>query len=182
MKKVTTPVLKIDRNFEIISWNTSAEEFLNNIFKKSPKAQLSLEEIFPPGIWTKFHGDFKTNQGIFHNIYTFSETETIEVFSSPSLDDGGNIKCFSLCLKAVSPKENGSSENIVRLKNILENSSLAIFLSDPSGPIVEVNRAACKLFGYSLRELKRLSREDIIQMNSDLETAIAQRNKAGEIK
>lgn len=182
MKKVTTPVLKIDRNFEIISWNTSAEEFLNNIFKKSSKAQLSLEEIFPPGIWTKFHGDFKTNQGIFHNIYTFSETETIEVFSSPSLDDGGNIKCFSLCLKAVSPKENGSSENIVRLKNILENSSLAIFLSDPSGPIVEVNRAACKLFGYSLKELKQLSREDIIQMNSDLETAIAQRNKAGEIR
>ncbi|MDX1427755.1 MAG: PAS domain S-box protein, partial [Salegentibacter mishustinae] len=182
MKKINTPVLKIDGNFEIISWNTSAEEFLSNILKKSPKAQLSLEEIFPPGIWTKFHGDFKTNQGIFHNIYTFSETETIEVFSSPSLDDGGNIKCFSLCLKAVSPKDNSSSENIVRLKNILENSSLAIFLSDPSGPIVEVNRAACKLFGYSLKELKQLSREDIIQMNSDLETAIAQRNKAGEIR
>lgn len=182
MKKINTPVLKIDGNFEIISWNTSAEEFLSNILKKSPKAQLSLEEIFPPGIWTKFHGDFKTNQGIFHNIYTLSETETIEVFSSPSLDDGENIKCFSLCLKAVSPKENSSSENIVRLKNILENSSLAIFLSDPSGPIVEVNRAACKLFGYSLKELKQLSREDIIQMNSDLETAIAQRNKAGEIR
>lgn len=182
MKKINTPVLKIDGNFEIISWNTSAEEFLNNIFKKSPKAQLSLEAIFPPGIWTKFRSDFKTNQGIFHNIYAFSETETIEVFSSPSLDDGENIKCFSLCLKAVSPKENSSSENIVRLKNILENSSLAIFLSDPSGPIVEVNRAACKLFGYSLKELKQLSREDIIQMNSDLETAIAQRNKAGEIR
>ena len=182
MKKINTPVLKIDGNFEILSWNTSAEEFLNNILKKSPKAHLSLEEIFPPGIWTKFRSDFKTNQGIFHNIYTFSETETIEVFSSPSLDDGGNIKCFSLCLKAVSPKQNSSAENIVRLKNILENSSLAIFLSDPSGPIVEVNRAACKLFGYSLRELKRLSREDIIQMNSDLETAIAQRNKAGEIR
>ncbi len=135
MKQITTPVLNIDGNFEIISWNTSAEEFLKNIFNKRPKTQLSLKEIFPPEIWTKFRSDFETNQGIFHNVFAFSKTEAIEVFSSPSLDDKGNIKNYSICIKAVPPRNTNSSENIIQLKNILENSSLAIFLSDPNGPI-----------------------------------------------
>lgn len=182
MKKITTPVLKIDGNFEIISWNTSAEEFLKNIFNKSPKTQLSLKDIFPREIWTEFRSDFETNQGVFHNVFAFLKTEAIEVFSSPCLDDEGNIKNYSLSIKVVSPRNTNSSENIIRLKNILENSSLAIFLSDPNGPIVEVNRAACKLFGYSVEELKQLSREDIMQKNSDLEMAVAQRNKAGELR
>ena len=79
MKKITTPVLKIDGNFEIISWNTSAEEFLKNTFKKRLKAQLSVKEIFPPEIWTEFLGEFETNQGVLHNVFAFSKTEAIEV-------------------------------------------------------------------------------------------------------
>ncbi|OEY73924.1 PAS domain-containing sensor histidine kinase [Salegentibacter salarius] len=151
-------------------------------FKKRLKAQLSVKEIFPPEIWTEFLGDFETNQGVLHNVFAFSKTEAIEIFSSPCLDDEGNIKNYSLGIKVVPPRDTNSSENIIQLKNILENSSLAIFLSDPNGLIVEVNRAACRLFGYSIKELKQLSREDIMQKNSDLEMAVQQRNKAGELR
>lgn len=182
MKQITTPVLNIDGNFEIVRWNTSAEEFLKNIFNKSPKTQLSLKEIFPPETWTEFRSNFETNQGVFHNVFAFSKTEAIEVFSSPCLDDKGNIKNYSLSIKAVPPRDNNSSENIIQLKNILENSSLAIFLTDPSGPIIGVNKAACRMFGYSAKEMTNLHREHIMQKNTNLDNAVEQRNRAGELR
>ncbi|SKB36505.1 PAS domain S-box-containing protein [Salegentibacter holothuriorum] len=182
MKNIAIPVLKIDGNFEIISWNTSAEDFLKVTFKKSPGAQLNLKEILPSGIWSEFQYNFEANGGVFHNIFTFSKTKNLEIFSSPCLDDGGNIKNYSLSIKVVSSRDTTSSENIIQLKNILENSSLAIFLTDPSGPIIGVNKAACRMFGYSAKEMTGLHREHIMQKNINLDNAVEHRNKAGELR
>lgn len=182
MKKIAIPVLKIDRNFKIICWNSATEEFLKNTFNKRPKAQLSVKELFPTEIWTEFRNDFETNHGLFQKVFNFSETEAIEVFSSPCLDDEANVNHYSLCIKVVSPRDTNSSENLIQLKNILENSSLAIFLTDPAGPIIGVNKAACRMFGYSAKEMANLRREHIMQKNTDLDIAMEQRDGAGELR
>jgi len=182
MKQIAVTVLKIDENLKVVSWNSSAEQFLKKSFNIKLKAHLSLEEIFPQEIWTKLCTDFEFGLGAFRDIFPFSKDKDIEVISSPNLDNKGNIEGYSLCITAVASNETASAENIIQLKNILENSSLAIFLTNPSGPILEVNKAACNMFGYSPEELKSFRREDIMQENADLNKALEQRNADGELR
>ncbi|MBZ9731001.1 PAS domain S-box protein [Salegentibacter sp. JZCK2] len=182
MKQIATPILKINHNFELITWNPSAEEFLKENLNKQLKIGLSIDQVFPQKLLENFKSDFKKNEGAFYNAFSFSATKDIELSSSPCLDAKANIDGFSICLKLTSKKESSSSENIIQLRNILENSSLAIFLTDPAGPILDVNKAACRMFGYTFEELIGLGREDIIQKNIDLEKAVKQRNEAGEIR
>jgi diguanylate cyclase len=49
-----------------------------------------------------------------------------------------------------------------RYRAIVENSMQALFLSKPDGSILEANRAACNLFGYTEEEFKNIGRKEII--------------------
>ena len=53
-----------------------------------------------------------------------------------------------------------------RYRVIVENSLQALFLSKPDGTILEANRAACVLFGYTEDEFRKIGREHIIEENS----------------
>lgn len=50
----------------------------------------------------------------------------------------------------------------IKYESIFENSLQAFFLTKPDGTILEVNRAACKVFGYTKEELCRIGRQAII--------------------
>jgi PAS domain S-box-containing protein len=182
MKQIATAVLKISQNFEIITWNPAAKDFVKDTFNKKLKANLGIAEIFPLDISKKIKSDFEKDTGVFHSAVPFSETKNIEVSGSPCMDLEGQIEGFSLCFKFTSKEESISPENIIQLNKILENSSLAIFLTDPRGPILDMNKAACNMFGYTLEEFKHLSREDIMLKNPDLQKAVEQRNEAGELR
>ncbi|PKD16773.1 hypothetical protein APR41_08190 [Salegentibacter salinarum] len=181
MKKITTPVVKINEAYRIISWNSSAEGFVKLNFSESLETQLSILKVFPSEISTQFKSDF-FSESFFHKPYSFSKSENLEIFCSPCLDGDGNLEAFSICLKLVPKKESVSPENIIQAKNIVENSSMAIFLSDPKGPVIQVNKAACRMFGYTYEEFKHLNREDIILNNAELKSALNQRILAGELR
>ncbi|TDN82156.1 PAS domain S-box-containing protein [Salegentibacter sp. 24] len=182
MKQIYTPVLKINENAEVISWNPASENFVKNYFNNSLKVDLCLSSVFPGKIAKKIKSDFKKNNGIFHSNISFTDAEDLDIFGSPCVDIDGNIESFSISLKLTNRIEPAYPEHIVQVKNMLDNSSLAIFLSDPKGPIIDVNKSACELFGYTFEELRKLSREDIIEKNIELEKAVQQRNEVGEIR
>lgn len=182
MRQITASLLKINEVYKIISWNSYAEVFVKNNFDKNLKNQLSITEVFPSEISTKFQNDFISSDAVFQNLYSFSEIENLEITCSPCLDVEGNVEAFSLCLKLTPTQKSLLPESIIQAKNIVENSSLAIFLSDPTGPVIEVNKAACRMFGYTFEEFKHLSREDIVLKNADLKSALEQRNLAGELR
>ncbi|WP_339649140.1 PAS domain S-box protein [uncultured Salegentibacter sp.] len=182
MKKCTTPVLKINEAYKILTWNSSAENFVRENFNKRLATQLGISKVFSSEISKRFKSDFTSGEGIFHKLYSFSESENLKILCSPCLNENGDVEAFSICLELVDKNDAVSPENIIQAKNVVENSSLAIFLSDPNGPVIEVNKAACRMFGYTFEEFKRLSREDIILKNANLKNALNQRNLVGELR
>ncbi len=52
-----------------------------------------------------------------------------------------------------------------KYQSIVENSIHAFFLTVSDGSILEINNAACKMFGYTAGELKKLKRWDFVDHN-----------------
>lgn len=67
-----------------------------------------------------------------------------------------------------------------KYQSIVENSIHAFFLTVSDGTILEINNAACKMFGYTSAELKKLKRWDFIDHNDPvLLQALELREKNG---
>lgn len=49
-----------------------------------------------------------------------------------------------------------------KYNSIIDNSLMAFLLSHPNGQILEANTGACKMFGYTIEELRKLGRQGII--------------------
>ena len=68
-------------------------------------------------------------------------------------------------------------------RSIIENSLIAFFLTKPNGTILEANKAACDLFGYSLQELRQIGRQGIIDHSEDhVHEKIRERKETGSVK
>lgn len=67
-----------------------------------------------------------------------------------------------------------------KYRSIVENSLHAFFLTIADGTILEINNAACRIFGYTATELKKLKRWDFIDHNDPkLLAALELREKYG---
>lgn len=64
---------------------------------------------------------------------------------------------------------------------ILENSFQIYFLTRPTGEILDCNQMACKVFGYSKEDIKKLGRNGLIVNDQKLQHFIRQREKNGEV-
>jgi len=182
MKKIATPILKINQKLKILNWNSAAENFFKENFNTILKPDFDFRKLFPADIANNLENDFNKQNGFFNRIFPFSEVKNVEISCNPCLNENDSERYFTVCTKLISRKDITSPENIIQLRNILENSSLAILLTDPEGPIIDVNKAACKMFGYTFREFKHLVREDIMLLDADLEKAIIARKEAGELR
>jgi diguanylate cyclase len=70
-----------------------------------------------------------------------------------------------------------------RYRAIVENSMQALFLSKPDGSILEANRAACILFGYTEDEFKKIGRKEIIdEQDENLLASIRNRKNKNSIQ
>lgn len=67
----------------------------------------------------------------------------------------------------------------LQYQSIIDNSLLAFFLTKPDGSILEANKAAEKIFGYSVEELCRLGRKVIID---DTDPRLAEKLKERQEK
>ncbi len=98
----------------------------------------------------------------------FNEGKCIRV--SGTIQDIQELKIQSIQLR--------DSEE--KYKSILENSLNAHFLIDPDGYILEANRAALDMFGYTIDEMRTLGRADIMDVNDpNLASYVAKREKLG---
>jgi len=65
---------------------------------------------------------------------------------------------------------------------LFENSITAVFITRPDGTIREANQAACRMFGYSEEELKKMGRQGIIDVNSPgLPEKLKEREQTGSV-
>ena len=73
-----------------------------------------------------------------------------------------------------------------KYRSIFENSLVAFMVTKPDGSILEANRAACDLFGYSIDEMRMLGRGGIIdpespQLNDKLKEREENGSASGEL-
>lgn len=66
--------------------------------------------------------------------------------------------------------------------DILEHTILPFIVSKPDGTLLEINKAACELFGYSKSEFVKKKRNDIILINDDLRLKLKEREESGFVK
>ena len=85
--------------------------------------------------------------------------------------------------KSTTDSSEGSNSSSNIYKSIIDNSSSAIFLSKPTGEIIEVNDAAEKMFGYSKTEFVKIGRQGILD-HTDFKIPILleQRRETGSTK
>ena len=83
--------------------------------------------------------------------------------------------------KSIIASTEGSNLGTDVYKSLIDNSISAIFLSRPTGEIIEVNNAAEKMFGYSKADFVKIGREGILdQKDIHLPILLAQRREAGK--
>jgi PAS domain S-box-containing protein len=56
--------------------------------------------------------------------------------------------------------------DVTKYKAIVDNSLSALLLGKPDGSILEVNQAACDMFGYKAKEFVKIKRKDFIETNA----------------
>jgi len=67
-----------------------------------------------------------------------------------------------------------------KYRSIFENSLVAFMVTNPDGSILEANRAASELFGYSVDEIRKLGRSGIIDLESpQLQEKLRERAETG---
>jgi two-component system sensor histidine kinase UhpB len=79
---------------------------------------------------------------------------------SPLFDKKGNLNGALLLFQDVTEKkkmESDLKESEKKYRTLIEEASDAIFISDLSGKILEVNHSATKLIGFSLEELQKMN-------------------------
>lgn len=70
-----------------------------------------------------------------------------------------------------------SKANEIKYRTVIDNSLYAIFLGHPGGRVLECNKAARELFGYSVEEYCQLKIEDLLDFSDpNLKDALTERN------
>ncbi|MGC1240032.1 MAG: PAS domain S-box protein [Chryseosolibacter sp.] len=69
-----------------------------------------------------------------------------------------------------------------KYKSVVDNSFSAIFITRPDGTILEANRAACELFGYSEDEFRKIGRDGVFDQNDGLKQKVAERSAKGQLR
>lgn len=73
--------------------------------------------------------------------------------------------------------------SLAKYKLIIDNLPSAIFLSTPDGTILETNKAACELFGYTEQELRQIGRLGIIDHSDNVaQQKLKERNEKGRAR
>ena len=67
--------------------------------------------------------------------------------------------------------------------NIIENAPSALFLTKPDGSILEANKNACEMLGYTEEELKQIGKKRVLDENDlNVVKLLAQRKKFGKAR
>jgi two-component system cell cycle sensor histidine kinase/response regulator CckA len=120
----------------------------------------------------------------FYRFIAKDGTEKIgEVSGSPMLREGRIIGMISVARDVTAHKqaEEALRESEEKYRSLFENLQDAIFLTRPDGSILEVNQAACKMFGRSADEIKAIGRNGLVDVTDPrLPAALNERDRTGK--
>jgi PAS domain S-box-containing protein len=89
----------------------------------------------------------------------------IEVSSSAIRDDQGNITGFAGISRDISERkaaEIALKESEVRYKDLVEKAGVAIIIDDMEGKLIYANKEFSRLFGYTMKEINKITHRDMI--------------------
>jgi PAS domain S-box-containing protein len=129
-------------------------------------------------------GEDLPDRHAFRIIRRDGEARHIESSGVPMMwKDGPAVLYFLADITERKQAEEELRESQERYRLVVENSMDAILLIRPEGQIVSANPAACRMFGRSEEELRRLGRDVIIDpTDPGLATAVAERDRTGSFR
>lgn len=108
------------------------------------------------------------------------------VTASTVLNDNDEFLFFLILIEDITERKRAEialMENEDKWHLLLKNSLDAILLTTPDGKILEINTAACEMFGWTEEEFKQLRRGDIIDPSDPrLSAAVEERSRTGKFK
>jgi PAS domain S-box-containing protein len=133
-----------------------------------------------PGKLEGFYLKLKENDGL-PKDGIYCDVEVIPVLNESDLPESIIVSFKETEKRTLST--NPDSENSQYYQSIIENSLNAFFLTRPDGTLLEANKAAYDMFGYSLEELRQVGREGIIDhREGHIHEKIRERSETGKLK
>lgn len=124
-------------------------ELADDIVRILEPQQIKSILVFPLNVFGKYYGFVGFDECKYYRVWEFIETEILQAIS--------NILSNALERK-ISYDEIKQSEE--KFRTIVETSKDAIFITDFKGDILEVNKAAEELLGFSATELQQMNTAD----------------------
>lgn len=180
MKK-SSAIFTVSKDLKVLSCTKNALQLFPEITFQENEAE-NLLNYFPGKL---HHSITESLEAAFDGGVIRFETEVnrkqqVLSFSfSPIISEEGIIDKLSLVIEEGSGITNEVEH---QLRNVIEYSSLAIFLSKPSGAILDMNETACEMFGYSPQEFQKLGRGGIFLQDKALEDTLRIRAENKEVK
>ncbi len=164
--------------FEIFEHSDNGDEI--NSFSTLRSLLSSALKDGKPAKLDNFYCTLKKDDG-----FQFERTH-VDVEITPVLNESDLPVSIIVSFKETENKtvsNNLDRNNSQDYRSIVENSLIAFFLTKPDGTILEANKAACDLFGYSLEELRQIGREGIIDHSeAHIIEKIKERRETGKVK
>ncbi|HSP11968.1 MAG TPA: PAS domain S-box protein [Salegentibacter sp.] len=181
MKK-SSAIFTVNSDFKVLSCTQNAGQLFPEIRVQKDKADDGLLEYFPENLHQSI---IETAKSAFDGRLSRFETkisrnqQILSFTFSPILSEEGTIDKLSLVIGQGSEITNDVEH---QLRNVIEHSSLALFLTEPLGGILDMNKTACEMFGYSPQEFKQAGRSGIILQDEALEESLRIRAQNNEVK
>ena len=119
------------------------------------------------------------------DLYSF-KAKHIDIEIIPIINESNIPESIIVTLKDAQKQVSSNSlayQNNEYYQSIVENSLNAFFLAKPDGVLLEANKAACELFGYSIEEFRRIGRQGIIDHSeANISQKIKERITSGKLK
>lgn len=176
--------LEINREGKIVKANASVKNFIKKNIGKSVVEGKLVFDIVNDDQLPVFAGKFRN---------AFLGASTKGVLSHPDMAspvfynfipvfDGTNyIEGLKLCM-CLQPPNLFMEEIDDQLRGVLDNASIGIFLTRPTGEILDANQAGLDIFGYSLQELQTSGRKGLFVEGDHLDNFLKNRLEKGIIE
>lgn len=157
LENVSDPIISMDMDHKIVSWNKSAEELYGykqkEVVGKLVTDILKIEYIDQSGeeIYEELYSSGKFNNEVIHHKKDGTRLIVSASVSFMKDSDGNNIGLVSVIHDITLRKE--ALDICVKLSKAVYNSNEVIFLTDKEGIITFVNPEFIRMYGYSAEEI-----------------------------
>ncbi|MFN4764384.1 PAS domain S-box protein [Gillisia sp. Q332] len=161
LDKPTNALINLRLNGDLETINAPAAKIINDQFKSNISQGDSIFSIIPTKNLETFGKHLKSAcNGIFneYQIPSKGSREAVTFIFSPVFDEFDKVKFIQT---VIIYKESLVKNKFIiedNLKELFDNSTIGIFLTKPSGEILDVNIAANRMFDYSIEEFRENGR------------------------